>query len=588
MSNAGAASLLPVAVVIPLVGAMVALLVGRLSARAAVATMVVALLGSGGVLAEVAPKVFGGRVLVHYLGHWLPVHGTALGIGWAADPFGLTYALVAAFVGAVLALFAFDEMSGFAGREVGQLACLFLLLEAGLIGTALTADLFNMFVWFEVAAVASYGLTAFFVGRPSSLEAAFKIVVLTTIAGFSVFVGAAVLYGRFGALNLAQLHVAASHHPGGFAVTGVVAVGLLIAGFGTKAGLIPFHGWLPDAHSAAPGAISALFSGLMVAMGMVAIARVALLVVPHGTLPIAGTLTVVGAVSALGGAALSFGQDDLKRLLAYDTIAQMGIVAIGLGAANQEGLSGATYQLLNHALFKSLLFLVAGAIAHLTGGHKLSEMGGLARRYPALAALFILGVASIIGIPPLNGYASRVLIHAALSHHGHDVTLVVLELAEIVSFGALARAAWLAFFAAPSGASKRGEPLRPGALTSLVVLGGGCVAFGVVPYRWVRGMADPAASVLAHPGRYAAGVLHAHSAFPFPAPPPPGSFVSAEVLVGTAVVVVLGGLAAWWRVRSGHDPHPVRVLRSLQTGSVNDYVAYLALGLVAVVIALGR
>src|SRR5205807_10125743 len=121
-------------------------------------------------------------------------------------------------------------------------ACLFQLLVAALIGAALTADLFNLFVWFEVAALASYGLTGFFLERPIALEAAFKILVLTTIAGFAIFIGAGLLYSGHGALNLGQLHDAIAAHAG---TADLVALGLLVSGFATKAGLVPFHGWLP-------------------------------------------------------------------------------------------------------------------------------------------------------------------------------------------------------------------------------------------------------------------------------------------------------------------------------------------------------
>ena len=130
-----------------------------------------------------------------------------------------------------------------------------------------------------------------------------------------------------------------------------------------------------------------------------------------------------GLVSALLGALLALAQDDLKRLLAYDTISQVGIMAVGLGAGDPAGLAGAVYHLINHALFKPLLFLCAGAIVHRTGATKLSEMGGLARRMPVITAAFLLGAASIAGIPPLNGYVSVSLIHQGLQqqHGDHPV-----------------------------------------------------------------------------------------------------------------------------------------------------------------------
>src|SRR6266542_3436357 len=216
-------------------------------------------------------------IVVHYMGLWTPARGHALGIVFVAEPFGIIYAFTCAVVGALLLVYTLSEQGGLGARELGGYACLCQLLLAALIGAALTGDLFNLFVWFQLAALASYGLTGFYLERPIALEAAFKIVVLTTIASFIVFTGIGLLYARHGALNFGQLHgaLAVSVH-----TADLVALGLLVAGFATKAGLIPFHGWLADAHEAAPGPVSALFSGLMVAMGILAIVRLAFQVYP--------------------------------------------------------------------------------------------------------------------------------------------------------------------------------------------------------------------------------------------------------------------------------------------------------------------
>ena len=196
MSSQALASLLPLPVALPLAGAVAAPLLARLHRRLAVIVGLVALGGSTVLLLLQAPSVFGGLVRAHYLGLWTPVHGRALGIALAADPFGLIFALTAAVVGAVLLLYTLSEQGGLGPRELGGYACLFQLVVAALIGAALTADLINLFVWFEVAALASYGLTAFLLERPIALEAAFKILALTTLASFAVFIGAGLLYCR--------------------------------------------------------------------------------------------------------------------------------------------------------------------------------------------------------------------------------------------------------------------------------------------------------------------------------------------------------------------------------------------------------
>jgi multicomponent Na+:H+ antiporter subunit D len=190
VSEAALASLLPLPVIFPLSGAVLAPLLARRSRKLAVIVSLAALAGSAAVLVIEAPGAFGGRVISHYMGHWIPVRGHALGIAFAADPFGLIFALAVAVVGALLLLYTLSELGGLGRRELGGYACLYQLLLAALIGGALTADLFNLFVWFEVAALASYGLTGFFLERPLALEAAFKLLVLTTLASFAIFVGA--------------------------------------------------------------------------------------------------------------------------------------------------------------------------------------------------------------------------------------------------------------------------------------------------------------------------------------------------------------------------------------------------------------
>ena len=580
MSIPALASLLPLPVAIPLAGAVAAPLAARVRKRLPVIISVGALVGATAILALQAGRVFRGTMFAHFMGFWTPVGGKALGIGFAAGPFGMIYALAASVIGAALLLYTLSELGGLGARELGGYACLFQLLLAALIGIALTADLLNLFVWFQVASLASYGLTGFFLERPIALEAAFKILVLTSLASFAIFTGAGLLYARTGALNFGQLHVALA---GGLRTADLVALGLLAAGFATKAGLMPFHGWLADAHTAAPGPVSALFSGLMVNLGVFAIVRIVFQVYPRGSTPVLGVLMVAGLVSALIGAVLALAQDDLKRLLAYDTISQMGVLAVGYATASPEGAAGATYHLVNHALFKSLLFLCAGSIVHRTGAGKLSEMGGLASRMPFTAGAFVVAVASIAGLPPLGGYVSLSLIHKALLSTHQAVPYVLMLAAQVVTIAALGRAAWLAFFRPRAEPHHRLELLRPGMVTAMAGLAAACVAAGVAAQFLLEHVMAPAASSLLHPAGYARTALDAvtrlpalHIAF---------SYADPAELAATAGTLVAGAALAWRYLRMT-EPAPVRLLRAAHTGSVNDYAAFAACGTVIVVAVL--
>jgi multicomponent Na+:H+ antiporter subunit D len=417
------------------------------------------------------------------------------------------------------------------------------------------------------------------------LEAAFKILVLTTIASFAIFVGAALIYADHGALNMGQIHNAlhAMARP-----ADSVALALLIAGFGTKAGLVPFHGWLPDAHSAAPGPVSALFSGLMVNLGIVAIGRLVFEVyTPKIGHDVLGLLMAIGLVSAAGGALFALFQDDLKRLLAYDTISQMGVLTVGLATGTAGGLAGASYHLVDHAMFKALLFLCAGSIVHMTGATKLSEMGGLARRYPLLAGAFTVGVLAIAGIPPLNGYVSLGLIHDALRQSGQGVPFTIMLIAQVLTIAALGKAAWLAFYRRrdPDAEFERDDKLHPTMVASLGLLAAGCVAFGAFPTVLIGDFAAPAAAALLHPAAYAHGVLASGGplstvAVSFDYVSPIGLLTVLGTLVAAIPVALLG--MRWSGSRL------VMTIRRVQSGSVNDYASYLVAGLIVVVFVITR
>jgi multicomponent Na+:H+ antiporter subunit D len=581
ISGPALASLLPLPVALPIAGAVAAPLLARLRRQLAVITGLVAVGGSSVILLLEAPSVFAGLVRAHYMGLWTPVHGRALGIAFAADPFGLIFALTSAVIGAVLLLYTLSELGGLGPRELGGYACLFQLILAALIAAALTADLINLFVWFEVAALASYGLTAFFLERPIALEAAFKILALTTLASFAVFIGTGLLYAVNGALNYGQLHDALARN---LSTPDLIALGLLVAGFATKAGLVPFHGWLADVHTATSGPVSALFSGLMYNFGIVAIGRLAFQVFGVTRIPILGLLLTVGIISALLGAVMALAQDDLKRLLAYDTISQMGILAIGLGTGTAPGIAGAVYHLVNHALFKSLLFLCAGAILHRTGLTKLSEMGGLARRMPAVAVAFVIGAASIAGIPPFNGYVSLSLIHTGLLDSHQYLPYALMLAAQVITIAALGKAAWLAFFRPRAEDYPQLEPLRPGMVAGLASLAACCVVFGVLPQFFLESVMAPAAASLLHPARYARGVLTGLARLPA-LRLPPFDYVSPVELT-TLVACAAAGAALARAYLRAREPAPVRLLRAAHTGSVNDYAAYAVAGMLAVIAVL--
>lgn len=365
---------------------------------------------------------------------------------------------------------------------------------------------------------------------------------------------------------LALAHYGALADPGalagqGAAVQTLVIVGALV-GFGTKAGLMPLHAWLPRAHPVAPSYFSALMSGVMVKVAIYGLIRVLFEWAAPVPLWAGLTLLAVGLLSALGGVLFALVQRDLKRLLAFSSVENVGIVALGLGAAlvfRWEGdgtwaalaFAAALLHVLNHAVFKSLLFLAAGSFERAVGSLDLDRLGGLLRRMPWTGAAFLIGAAAIAGVPPLNGFVSEWLTLQALVHVALGPSLGTGLAGGVAAAGLAATAALALFcFVKATGLVLLGEPRRPevaaaeepGAAMRLapLCLAGCCVALAAVP-----GLLLPALVKLA-PG---APVMAAHPGLEIPGT---GSLPAPWLLLG---IVVLTAVA--WRLRGERRAAPV-------------------------------
>ena len=302
-------------------------------------------------------------------------------------------------------------------------------------GCVLTGDMFNLFVFLEIAAVSSYALVAF--GCESDeLEASFKYMVLGCVASSFILLGIALLYGQFGALNMAQLGQRIAEAGSGGKVS-ILALMLLLAGLGVKAALVPFHAWLPDAHPSAPAPISAMLSGVLIkAIGVYAIIRIVFNV--YGATPeLLMSLRVLGTLSMIIGVVLALNQWDFKRLLAYHSISQIGYVVLAVGLGTPLGILAGLFHLANHAVFKSLLFFSAGAVQYSTGTRQLEELGGLAKKLPTTSKTCMVASMSISGVPPFNGFFSKLLIIIACvqaGYWGFGLWAVIVSILTLASF----------------------------------------------------------------------------------------------------------------------------------------------------------
>jgi multicomponent Na+:H+ antiporter subunit D len=356
----------------------------------------------------------GAGEIEYALGGWTPEAtggGLHLGIEYAVDKANAYILLIVSGIAAVVMPFGMGErgLSGPEGKEHLFYAA-FLLCLCGLMGIAITGDIFNIFVFLEVSALSAYALIAMGQGR-RAVMAAFSYLVMGTIGGTFILIGIGFIYALTGTLNMDDIRVAFSDPAVLHTKTAMVAFGFLLVGSSIKLAVFPVHQWLPNAYSFAPSKVSAFLSAtatkvtyyvlLRVSFGLFGLAyvlqdlRLDLLLMP------------VALIAMFVGSTAAIYQSNLKRLLAYSSVAQIGYMVLGLSLANVTGLTGGLVHLFNHALMKCGLFLVAGCVVFRLGSSQISEMKGFARRMPLTFAAFVVGGLSMIGVPGTVGFVSK-------------------------------------------------------------------------------------------------------------------------------------------------------------------------------------
>ena len=315
-----------------------------------------------------------------------------------------------AFLFAIIGLFATVYSIKYMERDTGLTEYYTLLLGmiAGMMGVVFSGDFFTLFVFWELMCLTSYALVAFRKQRWEPIEAGFKYLIMSAAGSATILLAMSFLYGITGTMNFADLATKLnSATPDGWLY---VTLALIIVGFGVKVAIVPFHTWLPDAHSAAPSPISAMLSGVMVPTGAYALIRILILV--FGSMQSAWqlTLAVFAVFTMFGGNMMAFLQTDLKRLLAFSTIAQMGYIVFGLSIASLPGLTGGLFHIMNHAIMKTLLFLCAGSFVHRVKTQDLRKLRGIRKTMPLTSMFFLIGAIAIIAVPPFNGFWSEWMI----------------------------------------------------------------------------------------------------------------------------------------------------------------------------------
>lgn len=353
------------------------------------------------------------KVLVHKPYGWQAPFGVALVVD------GLSGLFLAAMniVALVAAVYSIGYLNTYTDRW--KFSSLFMLLVAGINGVLISGDIFTLYIFLEIAAISGYFLVAFGIA-PDGLEASFKYAVMGAVASVFILLGIALVYAHTSSLNIAQIASIISQDPRGDHALKFAAV-LFLAGFGLKAALVPFHAWLPYAHSSAPAPISAMLSGVSIkVLGIYAIIRI-FFVMFAMTPQVLTILIILGVLSMVVASIMAFVQVDIKRLFAYSSISQIGYVALGLGVGTPLAVFGALFHLLNHSAFKPLLFLASGAITNITGTRNMGKIRGVMKDSPVTGTATLVGALSICGVPPFGGFWSKLIIILACIQAGRPV-----------------------------------------------------------------------------------------------------------------------------------------------------------------------
>ena len=605
--SSGAAALMPVIITVPIAAACVLVAAGsalprRVNDLLATGTAA-AVTALGAVLLAGSAR---GR-LVAWAGGWRPVHGLSVGIPLIADRLSAGLVVLTGGLAFCALLYSWRYVESASGR----FHALMLLFVAGMSGFALSGDVFDMFVFFELMGAAAYALTGMKIEDKSAVQGGLTFGIINSLAAYLSLSGVAILYARTGQLGLPQLGRELSHHrPDALVVAAFV---LILAGFMVKGALVPFHFWVADAHAVAPAPVCVLFSGVMVELGLYGAARVYWTAF-SGTLPagdVRRTFLVLGVVTALAGAVMCVAQRHLKRLLAYATIAHVGLFTMSFAALSAGGTAGAALQVTGYAGTSAALFLIAGLILDRYGNVDELRLYRAGRAERAAPWLWFIAAFTLAGLPPFGLALGQSVAGDAVSAAGFPWGLALFIAVPALTGGAVLRAGARVYLglgprperSGPGSGETSGDDEKrdtpaldhtpPAMLLTIMILAAAGLALGLLPP--VREAFAAAGQQFNDRAGYLAQALgHAAAAT---RPVPAGGWTVPGVAFGL-LCVVLAILVAGLGLYSSRLPAAVRSacwparpvlagLHRLHSGHVGDYVAWLFAGLTAVAALVG-
>ena len=523
-------------VAIPLLGAFLTPLIGKISGKVRNIFAIIMILITSFFVYILASDVFENGIRTYVFGGNAALidNSFAIRILFEVDGFNVFMAIIASILAIVGLIYSWAFMKDETGLD--KYYTLILLMIAGMFGMMLTGDMFNFFVFLEITSISACALIAFWTNKGKAVDAGFKYIVISSIGALFILFAIGILYSQYNALNMAVLANSISY---GF--LDKIALVLLISGLAMKAGIVPMHMWLPDAYGRAPSSVTLILIGATQA-SLYGIFRMVFSV--YGNIfgntaytdTIANTVTnvnvigwvliVLAIVTMLIGVLMAIKQYDLKRLIAFAALAEVGYMLLGLGvrlaakyvdtAGTQPGvifhqysntaLTGSVFHIINDALDIGLLFLVAGAIYLATKETSLDKMGGLARNMKYTTVFFLIGLFAVSGLPPMNGFASKLLIYESTFKINPIIGIIPI-LVSILLLAVFVKVFHAAFLGPKQPKFENVKEVPKSMLLAMGIIAAIIIIFGLFPNLIVENIVEPATRAIVDYSSYIGGVL---------------------------------------------------------------------------------